>query len=165
VTALRAHEDAEPRPAGPTPGIPTGGAEIDNSNRYREVRIRQLRPWLDRLIEELTADSSAGLGVRFVSDREMARLNRRFRGVDGTTDVLSFSGGESAEGLHLGDIAISIPAARRQARERGHSVEREVETLLLHGLLHCLGHDHETDSGEMVRLERRLRRRWVRSLD
>ena len=56
---------------------------------------------------------------------------------------------------------ISVPTARRQARAAGHSAERELRLLLLHGVLHCLGYDHETDEGEMERLERRLRRRWL----
>ena len=54
-----------------------------------------------------------------------------------------------------------MPTARRQAAEAGHGVDRELKTLLLHGVLHCLGHDHETDQGEMERLERRLRRTWI----
>lgn len=58
---------------------------------------------------------------------------------------------------------ISIPTAERQAEERGADLEEEVKLLLLHGVLHCLGHDHETDQGEMERLERRLRRRWLKS--
>jgi probable rRNA maturation factor len=68
----------------------------------------------------------------------------------------------AAGAFHLGDILISVPAARRQAAARGWSVQHELEVLLLHGLLHCLGYDHETDGGEMERLERRLRRQWVR---
>jgi probable rRNA maturation factor len=71
--------------------------------------------------------------------------------------VLSFPGEEG----HLGDILISVPTARRQAAEAGHGAERELRTLLLHGVLHCLGHDHETDGGEMERLERRLRKAWL----
>ena len=62
---------------------------------------------------------------------------------------------------HLGDVLISVPTARRQAEDRGHPAERELKVLLLHGLLHCLGYDHETDQGEMERLERRLRRAWI----
>ncbi|HJX27826.1 MAG TPA: rRNA maturation RNase YbeY, partial [Thermoanaerobaculia bacterium] len=96
--------------------------------------------------------------VRFCGDREMRRVNRQFRGKDKATDVLSFPGEEG----HLGDILISVPTARRQALEAGHPAERELMVLLLHGVLHCLGYDHETDQGEMERLERRLRRRWIR---
>jgi probable rRNA maturation factor len=88
-------------------------------------------------------------------------VNRRYRDKDKTTDVLSFPG----DGGHLGDILISVPVARRQAGEAGHDVERELKVLLLHGVLHCMGYDHETDEGEMERLERRLRRKWVSSED
>jgi probable rRNA maturation factor len=122
--------------------------------------MRRVRPWLERLVAELAPDA-ASFGVRFTGDREMLRTNRGFRGKDKTTDVLSFPGSETPEGRHLGDVLISVPAARRQAAEAGRSAERELRVLLLHGVLHCLGHDHETDSGEMERLERRLRRRWI----
>jgi probable rRNA maturation factor len=91
----------------------------------------------------------------------MRRLNRDFRGKDASTDVLSFPGSVGGEGRHLGDVAIAVPTARRQAAAAGHDTERELRLLLLHGVLHCLGHDHETDGGEMERLERRLRRRWL----
>jgi probable rRNA maturation factor len=70
--------------------------------------------------------------------------------------VLSFPAGD---GSHLGDILISAPQARRQARRFRHSVEQELEILLLHGVLHLLGHDHEHDRGRMQRLERNWRRR------
>lgn len=107
----------------------------------------------------------ASVTVRFVSDREMRRLNAAFRNIDKTTDVLSFPGGPEADGggeaPYLGDVVVSVPTARRQSAERGHGVERELRVLMLHGLLHCLGHDHETDDGVMERLERRLRRRWI----
>ncbi len=100
--------------------------------------------------------------MRFVSDREMRRLNRTFRHQDRPTDVLSFPGDESPIApAHLGDIAVSVPTARRQASKLGHSVDRELRILLLHGILHCLGHDHETDDGTMERLERRWRSVFV----
>jgi len=105
------------------------------------------------------------LTVRFASDATMRSLNRRFRGKNRSTDVLSFpasSGGRPAptpEGPHLGDLAIGVSAARRQARAAGHALSHEIEILLLHGFLHLLGYDHETDSGRMLRVEERLRRR------
>lgn len=133
---------------------------LQNPNRYPEAGARRVRPWLERLVAELAPDA-ATFGVRFTGDREMLRTNRGFRGRDKTTDVLSFSGSEMPDGRHLGDVLISVPAARRQAAREGHGAARELRVLLLHGVLHCLGHDHETDGGEMERLERRLRRRWI----
>ena len=130
---------------------------LQNPNRYPEASARRLRPWLERLVAALAPDAES-LGIRFAGDREVRRLNRTYRGQDKPTDVLSFPGGEG----HLGDILVSVPVARRQALEAGHTVERELKVLLLHGLLHCLGYDHETDEGEMERLERRLRRTWIR---
>ncbi len=83
----------------------------------------------------------------------MRRLNREFRKIDRPTDVLSFPA--DVPGL-LGDVAIDVPYAARQARRRGHALDREVQLLLVHGVLHLLGHDHETDGGEMFRRQRRL---------
>jgi len=84
------------------------------------------------------------------SDRELQRLNREFRKHDSVTDVLSFP---SADGNTLGEIAISFSRAKAQAGEYGHSVEQEIEILMLHGVLHLLGMDHETDRGQMARAE------------
>jgi probable rRNA maturation factor len=137
---------------------------VDNPCGYADVRRRVLRPWLTELVGEL-APAAASFAVRFTSDREMRTLNRTYRGMDKSTDVLSFPGDTArapiGEGWHLGDVVVAVPTARRQAEGRGHSVDRELRTLILHGVLHCLGHDHETDHGEMEQLERRLRRRWV----
>lgn len=126
------------------------------------------------------APRADSLAVRFVSDREIRRLNRTYRHHDQPTDVLSFPGGAQPGGAqpveaastpaplpapaqlsHLGDVAVSVPTARRQAVELGHSVEKELRTLLLHGILHCLGYDHETDDGTMDREERRWRSVFV----
>ena len=155
--------------------------QLQNPCRYPEAGARRLRPWLSPLVEEL-APAAGSFAVRFVSDREIRRLNARFRRRDRTTDVLSFpadlaaaaAGGEAVapepgdpgrsrfrEPPHLGDVVISVPAARRQARRLGHGVGVELRVLLLHGVLHCLGYDHETDDGTMDRLERRLRRRFI----
>jgi probable rRNA maturation factor len=137
------------------------GCEIalQNPSRYPEAGARQLRPWLALLVAAV-APQARSLGVRFSGDREVRRLNRTYRGKDKTTDVLSFPGDLAADG-HLGDILISVPVARLQAAAAGHSTEREIKILLLHGVLHCMGYDHEADEGEMERLERRLRRAWV----
>jgi len=91
------------------------------------------------------------------SDQEMRRLNREFRRQDYATDVLSFPSADA--GTFLGDIAISFAKAKEQAAEHGHSVSQEVEILMLHGLLHLLGMDHETDNGEMARTENEYRKK------
>lgn len=91
----------------------------------------------------------------------MRSLNRRYRGRDRTTDVLSFSLREGAfprvQPAMLGDIVVSVPSAERQAREYGHSLEREIDRLLVHGLLHLVGYDHERGGAEQRRMERRER--------
>jgi probable rRNA maturation factor len=96
-------------------------------------------------------------------DAHMRRLNREFRGKDHPTDVLSFpaDGGASAAAgkRRAGDIAISLPRARAQARRFGHSTEQEIRILMLHGLLHLLGLDHASDGGRMARAEKRWRLR------
>ncbi|MCS7041576.1 MAG: rRNA maturation RNase YbeY [Bryobacteraceae bacterium] len=94
---------------------------------------------------------------RITTDREVRELNRRFLGEDRPTDVLSFPSGQGLGSL--GDIAIAFPYARRQAAAFGHPVETELRVLLLHGLLHLLGYDHETDGGRMRRAEQKWRRR------
>ena len=134
---------------------------LSGAARFPELSPGALRTWLVALAAEL-APKHDSLGVRFAGDRTMRALNRDFRGKDKSTDVLSFPGELTPDGRHLGDIVISVPTATRQAEERGHTLEREVKLLLLHGVLHCLGHDHESDSGEMERIERGLRRKWLR---
>lgn len=109
--------------------------------------------------------------VAIAPDRVVRALNRRFRGKNRPTDVLSFpaigaprstearrSNPSAGEGDWLGDIVIARGMARAQAREGGHRLATEVRILALHGLLHLLGYDHETDDGRMARLEERLRR-------
>lgn len=142
---------------------PTGGElEITllNPNRYPDVPRARLEGWMTRLLGDLAPDASS-FAVRLTGDRAMRELNRRYRKKDRTTDVLSFAGEPTPEGRHLGDLAISVPVARRQASERGHSLEIELACLMLHGALHCMGYDHETDDGEMSRMELSLRERWV----
>jgi probable rRNA maturation factor len=94
------------------------------------------------------------LSLTLVSDRRMRALNRRWRGIDEPTDVLSFP----QHGVSVGDVVISLDTARRQAREGGWALSAELRRLLAHGLLHCLGHDHSTKAGarRMAAAERRL---------
>jgi probable rRNA maturation factor len=110
---------------------------------------------LGRWLEGAAPKSARGLAtVAIVSNPKVRTLNRQYRGKDVATDVLSFPAEE--RGM-LGDVVIARGVAARQAREAGHSVATELRVLALHGLLHLLGHDHETDGGQMARLERRLR--------
>ena len=124
---------------------------------FRRTRPDFRRRTVERFVHRLEIEVAKGqpFGCLITGDAELRRLNREFRGLDYATDVLSFP----APGLpcYLGDLAISLPRARAQAREFGHSVEHEVQILMLHGLLHLLGYDHETDRGEMARAEKRWR--------
>jgi probable rRNA maturation factor len=137
---------------------------IEVVNRQRKLLVdgECWRAFLEKVLKVAPADG-AGVTIAFVSDRAMRELNWRWRGKRGTTDVLSFPAAqdefEKVEGLRLGDVVISVEQAARQAGEHGLSFDREVAQLILHGVLHLCGYDHETDEGEMNRLELRLRRR------
>ena len=97
--------------------------------------------------------------VLLTDDRTLRRLNREFRGKNKATDVLSFPAPAELNATYAGDLAISVETAERQAREYGHGLRDEVRILLLHGVLHLAGMDHEVDTGEMAELEVTLRRR------
>ncbi len=133
---------------------------VGNPLRYPGLGATGLGLWLREVVADI-APRAGSLALRLTSDREVRRLNARYRGKDRATDVLSFPGGEDGEEHHLGDVAIAVPMARRQAETAGHDLARELRELALHGVLHCLGHDHETDGGTMDRLELELRRRWI----
>jgi probable rRNA maturation factor len=140
-------------------------------NQQREVRIA-LQP-LERFlvhVRSVLGIASAELNVCLVSDQAMRALNRKFRKKDKSTDVLSFPAKPREKPLpirsrnarragFLGDVAISPATARRNARRLGRPFQDELRILILHGVLHLMGYDHETDRGEMDRLESRLRRR------
>ena len=132
---------------------------------------------MQRIRKELKL-GAAEVSIAFVTDAEIARLNKTYRHKSGPTDVLSFpsqlapaasrrkstavpSGRRSliADRSFLGDIAIAPATARRYARKNGRTLANELRILMLHGVLHLMGYDHETDRGQMDRIERRLRRR------
>jgi probable rRNA maturation factor len=121
------------------------------------VTARGLAPWLESIAP---ARARGDVSVAFVSDARIRAMNRAYRGKDVPTDVLSFPADPSHRpvGGILGDIVIAVGVARRQAERAGHSLATETKVLALHGLLHLLGYDHETDAGQMARLESRLRR-------
>ncbi len=144
-------------------------------NRQRSVRIRskELDGFFARARRALRLPSGS-LSVCLVTNSEMARWNRAYRGKPGPTDVLSFRTGEHAtpngqrtgrrvarrpgRSPYLGDIAIAPAMARRNAARFGRTLSEEMRILILHGMLHLMGYDHETDRGQMDRRERRLRR-------
>jgi probable rRNA maturation factor len=153
-------------------------------NRQRRVRIpvKPLKEFFDRVRRELDFPDEA-VTVQLVSDAAMARLNQTFRQKHGPTDVLSFPANgarpkrnaplveqvllpvrsqrrkDRLRQYYVGDIAISPETARRNARRFSRTLPTEMRILILHGMIHLAGFDHETDRGEMDRLERRLRRR------
>ena len=142
---------------------------IEVVNRQRLCAIA--REQIARLAAAALAGAGrrdASLTVAFVRDHAIRKMNRDFRGKDYATDVLSFPAADGsfndplAESTDsLGDIVIATDTARRQADEAGHAIERELSELVIHGTLHLCGYDHETDHGEMNRLELRLRRRLL----
>jgi len=145
-----------------------------SSVRFRRVPASLRRAPIERFARTLQKEVGKGrpFDTLIAGDAELRRLNRDFRGKDYATDVLSFPAGplrplptpggypgrgSDGRGCFLGDIAISLGRARAQAREFGHTIEQEVRILMLHGVLHLVGHDHETDSGAMARVEKRWR--------
>jgi probable rRNA maturation factor len=139
-------------------------------NRQRRVPLREVvfQRFLVRVQGELKLRRHE-VTVCFVDDREITRLNGKFRGKPKATDVLSFAENgnghdsqtfpKSRSAKFLGEIAISPQAARRNAKRFGRTLNEELRVLVLHGVLHLAGYDHETDRGEMERIETRLRRK------
>jgi probable rRNA maturation factor len=158
--------------------------ELINRQRSYPIAGKDLAQFAESVLESLSL-ARAQVSVVFVSDRQMRRLNRDFRLIDKPTDVLSFSyrtgklygdGSESeraglsiSEDLdqtaldpdYLGDVVISTQTAAHYAERLGLTLDQELKRLILHGVLHLCGYDHETDNGEMNRLEQKLRRRLL----
>jgi probable rRNA maturation factor len=133
------------------------GSTVTFRREPADVRPRALTSFARKLQKEVAGGRSFDCLIS--GDAELRKLNRDFRGKDYATDVLSFPGSAGPRPApHMGDLAISIARARAQAREFGHSTEDEVRILMLHGVLHLLGMDHETDRGRMARAEMRWRK-------
>jgi probable rRNA maturation factor len=140
--------------------------EVTGSNVPRLTR-REVTTFVRKVLIALDKmghldDEITDVSIAFVDDEAMKSLNRKFRHKNRTTDVLTFPADETygdprRKGKPLGDIVISVDQARRQASDEKHSVATEVRYLLLHGVLHALGYDHETDKGEMNELELKVR--------
>jgi probable rRNA maturation factor len=147
-----------------------GPRTVENCQRAVRLELGSLETFLGHVYGELGLDPHSAF-VRFVTDADMARLNQTFRKKSGATDVLSFPSETRTQpfGLRrraralrssfLGDIAISPTVARRNAKTSGRTISEEICMLMLHGVLHLLGYDHDTDRGEMDRVEASLRRR------
>ena len=143
---------------------------IANHQRRIRVPIKPLAQFCE-VARQAMGFPEESVSIRLVSDPVIARLNRKYRGKAGPTDVLSFPAqmpvqhrryrrnrGDHA-GPYIGDIAISPQTAQRYARRGARSLSAELRILILHGMIHLAGYDHETDHGEMDRFERRMRRR------
>lgn len=131
--------------------------EVVNRQRRLQIDTEGWTAFAAKALAEIGKSESSAT-VAFVSDNRIRELNRQFRGIDKATDVLSFPA-DDAEGMNLGDIAVSVETAATQAKENGLSFDEEIAQLILHGLLHLSGYDHESDNGEMNRLELRLRKK------
>lgn len=136
---------------------------VDEAVSDDVTETADLLAWLDRCLRacEDAGASPGSFTVRLTGDPEIAALNASYRGREGATDVLSFEGEQTPEGRHLGDVVISVPTAARQGQAEGHGLACELRVLALHGLLHCLGYDHDRDDGEMDALELSLRERLL----
>jgi probable rRNA maturation factor len=136
--------------------------EVINRQRRHKVQAKRWREFTEQALRAVGAEDRDATVV-FVSDAAMRKLNQQFRGKDSATDVLSFpSRAESFEAgaeTNLGEITIALDRAQAEAKENGLTLVNEVEQLILHGLLHLCGYDHETDHGKMNRLELKLRKK------
>jgi probable rRNA maturation factor len=134
---------------------------IVNRQRRVPISVRPLQQFQERVRREL-GFAPESVTIQLISDASMARLNETYRKKHGPTDVLSFpaNGARPVQGAeYVGDIAISPETARRNARRFSRSLPGEMRVLILHGMIHLAGFDHEADHGEMDRFERRLRKR------
>lgn len=128
--------------------------EIINQQRKIKIKAQEFESFTENAIEQIANGKTCT--IAFISDKEMSELNHDFRGKNSTTDVLSFpyeADEFDVDDSFLGDIVISLEQANRQAIENNLTLELEVKQLILHGILHLLGYDHETDNGEMNELE------------
>lgn len=134
--------------------------EIINQQDKVRIELNQFKSFANLVLAEIANGKTTT--IAFVSDKKMSELNNQFRGKNKTTDVLSFpfeNDFDENENF-LGDIVISLEQAERQAIENNLTLENEVKQLILHGILHLLGYDHETDNGEMNEIELQLREKF-----
>ncbi|HLM00342.1 MAG TPA: rRNA maturation RNase YbeY [Pyrinomonadaceae bacterium] len=137
-------------------------AEIINQQRKIKIEIDGFERFAEQAVNAINEAKGKNFTVAFVSDRRIKELNKIFRDKNRPTDVLSFPYEPDRYDYletenFLGDIVISVEQAARQAAENNLTLENEIKQLILHGILHLVGYDHETDGGEMNRLELKLR--------
>ncbi|HEY2324374.1 MAG TPA: rRNA maturation RNase YbeY [Thermoanaerobaculia bacterium] len=125
---------------------------VEVSGSVPRLTQREIATFARRVLRAVDVEPEE-LSIAFVDDESMRELNRKFRRKNKTTDVLTFPG----DAPLLGEIVISVEQARRQAADEKHSLATEVRYLILHGILHAMGYDHETDKGEMNALELKVR--------
>ena len=136
--------------------------DVVNLQRKIKIEVDEIRDFTQLLKSNVTEAGDRTFSVAFVSDGRMKQLNHFFRGKRSTTDVLSFThlpDDFDPDKDNLGDIVISAEQAQKQASENGLTLKDELKQLVLHGLLHLCGYDHETDGGEMNARELDLRDR------
>jgi probable rRNA maturation factor len=136
--------------------------EVVNRQRRRKINTKTWRQFAERVLSQIDRPPQSATIV-FVNNEAIRRLNRDFRGRDQATDVLSFPTVaevfETENESQLGEVVVSLERAAAQAKQNGLTFTNEVQQLILHGLLHLCGYDHETDNGEMNRLELKLRKK------
>jgi probable rRNA maturation factor len=138
--------------------------ELFNNQRKVSIETQHFRQFIEILFKSVEESKAKSATIVFVSDRKMRELNKQFRGKNSTTDVLSFPFKADEFDLddnHLGDIVISLEQAQKQANENNLTLELEIKQLILHGVLHLCGYDHETDDGEMNKRELKLRDKFA----
>lgn len=152
--------DRDADPVAAKRAIKRGTAIAQPHSKRRQTGVPSARSLARFLARARAAVKLRGqASVLLTTDAKIRRLNRTFRGKDKATDVLSFPASGQISSVIAGDLAISVPTARRQAGGQGHSLVVEIKVLILHGLLHLAGYDHEIDDGRMARREQRLRAR------
>ncbi len=134
--------------------------EIVNSQRKFTLDLELFTDFAEKAIEKISETRERAVTIAFISDGRMRKLNLQFRAKHSTTDVLSFPFEPEefeTDADYLGDIVISVAQAEKQSRQNSLTLEHELKQLILHGILHLCGYDHETDDGQMNARELELR--------
>ena len=157
MNAPKKPKSAATRKAAPSVAVVSRpGLSIDISGTVPSLSRPQIRRWSQAILRHLKV-KQAELSLAFVTDQTIHELNRQYRHKDRPTDVLSFPLADERCPTLLGDVVISVDTARRQARQRKRAFADELRALLIHGILHLLGYDHEVSDSEAVRMRRKER--------